>query len=152
MISQQPRKHTLDVLNRLHQAQKHSLLPRLIELKVFVDWALAHEMRLVRRMIEDQARHDEWLAQAAEACDGVLLPASPDPSSASLHYVDLRCLLPRVISSVERLVAAYGQAVQQSDSLTPLAAETVARIYHRNQSQLEQLKAIQARLEPGPKA
>lgn len=146
MTSSKKRLYTLKILNKLHAAQKRSLLPRLPELKAFVEWAQAPEVQQVRRMIENERRHDEWLVQAADACDGVLLPASPDASTASLHYVDLRCLLPRVIQSVEKLVEVYGQAVQESEAMTAGAAETVARIYHRHQAHLEQLRAMQARL------
>ncbi len=150
MTSRSDREYTLEVLNSLHAAEKRSLLPRLAELNAFVEWSNAHDMDQVRRMIAESARHDAWLMEAADRCDGTLFPAPPDASTASLHYADLRCLMPRVIGSVQKLVQTYGRAVKESGPLLPQAAEAVARIHNRHQIHLEQLRAIQARLAAGP--
>lgn len=146
MIAQDPRQYTMDVLNKLYTAERRSLLPRLAELDAFVEWACAPEMEQVRRMIAEEAGHIAWLAEAADCCDAVLYPASPDASTASLHYADLRCLLPRIIDSVEHLAQLYGRTVQESATLLPAVAETVARIHQRHQTHLGQLRKIQQRL------
>lgn len=146
MIAHDPRQHTMDVLNELYAAERRSLLPRLAELDAFVEWACAPEMEQVRRMMAEETAHVSWLAEAADCCDAVLFPAPPDASTASLHYADLRCLLPRVIDSVERLAQIYGRAAHDSAGLVPEVAETVSRIHHQHQTHLEQLRSIQQRL------
>ncbi|HOA73170.1 MAG TPA: hypothetical protein PL151_06920 [Phycisphaerae bacterium] len=139
-------QYTLEVLNNLYVAEKRSLLPRLAELGPFVEWAHAGEMEQVRRMIAEEARHGEWLAEAADRCRGVLECVPPDASTANLHYCGLQALLPRVVASVEKLVETCARALQESSALEPEAAETIARIHHQHQVHLEQLRAIQARL------
>ena len=145
MTSQERQKQTIDSLNSLYAAETKSLLPRLGEMGVFVQWAQAHEMDLVRRMTAEEARHVEWLAEAAEKADGALAPACADVHTANLHYCDLRVLLPMVIANVQMLVDLYGQALKERASLTDQAADTITRIYNRHQVHIEQLRSIQAR-------
>ncbi len=147
MMDVDAQEYTLDQLNRLYAAEKRSLFPRLMEMGVFVQWARAHEMDQVRRMTAEQALAAGWLAEAAAQAGGALDPACADVHTANLHYCSLRSLLPAVLASVEQLVAIYAEAMTHRAGLTTEAAQTVARIYNRHQVQLEQLKAMQARLE-----
>jgi hypothetical protein len=147
MNAQDRQSFTLDVLNQLRTAERRSLLPRLAELDVFIQEALAHELDQVRRMIAEQAKHDAWLLEAAERCDVSLSPASADVHTANLHYLDLGSLLPRVIACTNVLVQIYGQAQAGADDLLPPAAEAIARMHNRHQIHLEQLREIQARLQ-----
>ena len=146
MSPQDRQAHSLDVLNRLRATERKSLLPRLVEINVFVQWALGHEMDLVRRMVAEQARHDVWLMEAADACDGALFPAAADVHTANLHYLDLCSLLPSVIAGTQSLVQLYGQALAD-EALMPEAAEAIARIHNRHQVHLQQLREIQARMQ-----
>ncbi|MBI4578204.1 MAG: hypothetical protein HY718_00785 [Planctomycetes bacterium] len=147
MTPQNQRDDTLDVLNKLYAAEKRSLLPRLAEMGVFAQWALAHEMEQVRRMAADQALHEAWLLEAAEACGGALRPACADVTTANLHYLDLQTLLPRVVAGVEHLVQLYDRTMREANSLLPEAAETVARIYNRHQAHIEQLRGLCTRMQ-----
>jgi hypothetical protein len=143
---QERQTHTLDVLARLHAAERRSLLPRLAELNAFVEWAFAPEMDQVRRMVAEESRHESWLMDAAAACGGALFPASADVGTANLHYLDIRMLLPRVIAAVDALVQLYGQALNDSANLDPASVEVLSRIRNRHQAHLEQLRAMQQRL------
>lgn len=147
MNSQDQQAHTLDVLNRLRTAERRSLLPRLVEMDIFVQGALGHEMDQVRRMVVEQARHEAWLIEAAETCDGALFPAAADVHTASLHFLDLNSLLPRVLSSTDAIVQLYGQALADAANLMPAAIEAITRIHNRHQVHLQQLREIQARLQ-----
>jgi hypothetical protein len=146
MIPQERQEHTLDWLDQLYAAERKSLLPRLAEMGVFVEGAAAHEMEEVRRMVAEQARHAEWLADAAERSGGGLAPACADMGTAGLHYCDLRVLLPAVIANLEQLIAKYGQAMDERTRLTSPAAEAIARIYNRHTVHLEQLQSLRSRL------
>lgn len=147
MISVDRQAYTLDVLNKLYAAEKRSLLPRLAEMGVFVQWAKAHELEQVRRMTAEHARHCEWLDDAAQSAGGSLDPACADVATANLHYCDLRLLLPRVIRNVHALIEHYGQVMKERAALVSQAAEVVARIYNRHQVHLDQLEQLKTRLE-----
>ncbi len=137
--------YTVEVLNRLFAAEGGNLLPRLMEIGVFVSAALAEELEQVQQMIAETAVHQGWLIEAIEDADGAVLPAGVDPGSSNLYYLALPAVLPRVIERLEEIVRLYREALKEPKRLTPKAFEVVSRIAHRHQQYLEQFRQIEAR-------
>jgi hypothetical protein len=133
---------TIETLNQLYAAEQRSLLPRLAEMGVFVEWADARQMEAVRRMINDGMRHQLWLTEAIDAAGGAVYPSSADPASAGLHYTDLRVLLPKVVENVRGLIDVYELALQSDRPLTSEAATAVTRILNSHRAHLAELEKI----------
>ncbi|GMV97564.1 MAG: hypothetical protein AMXMBFR83_19220 [Phycisphaerae bacterium] len=141
------RLQTIEVLNRLHAAERRSLLPRLPETAAFVSWSSAAELEMVEKMVAEEGEHLAWLSEALDEAGGALYPAGPDIHTGHLHYLDLRVIMPEVIRSLEGLVRAYQDAAKVP--MTPRAAEVVNRILRRHQAHLERLRALETRAPAG---
>jgi len=139
----QQQSRTIDILNQLYAAECRSLLPWLAKTGVFVSWATAADVAVLRQMVEEEREHLAWLVEALDRCHGTLYPVGPDPHTGHLNYLDLQTLLPRVVHSVETLIKVYQEAGRQP--LADAAIEIVNRILQRHQRHLEQLKKLQDR-------
>ena len=140
--------HVHEVLNELLAAEARSLLPRLLEVGVFVDFDEADDLEALRRMVVQQQEDRNRLAQTLIDLDGEPGLGVRDISSASFHYVELPVLMPRIIACQEQLVERYGRAVKALADCPP-AAEAVRDVADRRRSHLEYLRKIAAAVASG---
>lgn len=134
----------IDLLNDLLQHEERSLLPRLRESMVFVSWACAGELQAVERMIDEENEHRRWLVEAITRLGGDPLPGLADIRSASIHFLELDFVLPRVVESHRSLLAAYEAAGSQTSS-NPVVSEVVSGIIERHRKHGDQLAQLASR-------
>lgn len=133
--------HTIDVLNQLYAAEMQGVLPRLTDLQISASPGNAAQALPLRRVAAQSLEHREWLVEALDAADGALWPASMDVSTAMLHYLSVRTILPMVIHDIERRLEAYDRAAQ-SRPLLPEAVGAISRISRRYSDTLAQLRSL----------
>ncbi len=109
-MSDQNAQNAVDMLNDLLGAEFVSLIPRLGEASPFVTWPATEDQALIRRMLADAQTHQRELTKLILKLRGSPNPPRYDADTGGLHYVKLSHLMPEVIESVRRLVAAYGSA------------------------------------------
>lgn len=131
----------IDLLNDLLQHEARSLLPRLRESTVFVSWAAAGEHLIVERMIDEANEHRGWLVEAITRLGGDPLPGLADIKSASIHFLELDFVLPRVVESHRSLLAAYEAAASEASSHS-VASEVVLRTIERHRKHGKQLEQL----------
>jgi hypothetical protein len=130
---------TVQSLNDLLAAHKRSLLLRLTDVAPFVSSVDAELAQTVRQMTREEAEHLDWLVAAIVERDGSPASALPDPRTASVHYVDLHYLLPRIVPDKRRLLTACKAAAKRTTDAS--AAGLMNRIAVRHQRHLEKLAA-----------
>ena len=133
-------------LDRLSHAEQRSMLPRLRESVVFVSWASADEADAVAGMIEQEREHVAWLVDMIVSLGESPTPCTADVHTTSIHYVELSCVMPRVIQSKRNSIAFYernGAAVSTNTEASAL----VARITERHKSHLAHLNDMTGSLE-----
>ena len=138
-----PNAAAVNTLNALRRKEAASLLFRLAESTVFVPPKSAGGHAMVQRIIEEEAEHRRWLDQTILELGGNLIPCRADITSADVHYVEWRALVPRVVADQRRLAAAYEAAASEVAGWP--AAEIVARIAARHRDHAGQLERM---LEP----
>lgn len=130
---------TIDVLNELLAAHKRSLLLRVMETSPFVSPADAALADTLRHIIAEETEHADWLVEAVVERGGSPVSALPDPRTASIHYVDLCYLLPRIVQDERRILRASEAAAERIKD--PAARELVTRIAERHRRHLDALGA-----------
>ena len=105
----------VSILNQLLAAEARTLVPRLAEAGAFVSWASADEQALLQRVIADEREHQAALVDCILSADGVPAPVTADLDTASLHFLDLHALVPRILADKQRLVGLYRAAEAQLD-------------------------------------
>ncbi len=133
------------ILNDLLSLEARSLLRRLAEAEPFVEAGEIEAGEAVRRMVAEQERDRQRLAQTLLDLGGEPRLVASDITSADLHYVELPRLLPRVIACQEDLVARYEQAVP-AVAEHPLAAEVVCDVADHRRAHLDYLRKLAASL------
>lgn len=134
-------------LNDLLELERGGLAWRLSEVESFVDPTDAAAANVFEQIIADEREHERRLAEAIVRLGGVPRPATPDMSSAGLHYLGARHLLPLLIEEKRRRVGAYGQTASEVSSYGETAG-TVSEILSRHQAHLERLEALADQLGP----
>jgi rubrerythrin len=137
----------IEQLNDLLGLERGGLGWRLSEVESFVDPTDAAAANVFKRIIADERTHEGRLAAEIVRLGGVPRPTTPDMSSAGLHYLGARYLLPLLIEEKHRRVAAYQQATSDVSS-DGGAAGTVAEILSRHQAHLKQLESLADQLTP----
>lgn len=137
----------IDVLNDLLAAESANLLPRLAESSAFVSWASADDVEGVNRMAAEEREHVEWLVEQILDLRGSPGPRIGSIDAASLHYVELHRLLPRVEHGEAALLRRY-EAAAGLLAAAPPAAALVARIAARHRDHLQQLRRIASQSTP----
>jgi rubrerythrin len=130
---------TINVLNELLAAHKRSLLLRVMETSPFVSSADAALADTLRHIIAEEAEHADWLVEAVVEREGSPVSAIPDPRTASVHYVDLRYLLARIVQDERRILRACEAAAERIED--PAARELITRIAERHRRHLDALGA-----------
>ncbi len=134
-------------LNDLLNLEFGGLLGRLDQLHPFVEWADAVAIPVFRRIVADEGLARRRLTEAIEAEGGVPRPPRPDLSSARVHYLDVRYLLPLLIDEQRRRVAAYEAVAGRIPSDRP-SAPIVSALLAQHRAHLEQLETLAQRLGP----
>lgn len=130
-----------EILNQLFATDCGSLLARVPELSLFASSETCGALELLNKAAEQSREHREWLIQAIDAAGAPLRPACLDPRTASLHYTSADAMVPRVCSSLEKLVQVYDEASRRK-TLTQPAAELIAHIVRRYRSLLEEFRSV----------
>ena len=131
----------VDILNELLVAEHQSVARRLLESTMFVSRDTVSGARPVRQMAHQNQEHAEWLTGLILELGGEPGPRFGDPTSADLHYQDIRHALPRLIDGHETLMRKYSLAAPRVDS-EPQAGELVSRILARHREHADTLKQL----------
>ena len=131
----------VDILNELLVAEHQSLAPRLLESIVFVSRDTVKGVQPVRRMADQSKEHTEWLTGMILELGGEPGPRFGDPTSADLHYQNIRHALPRLIDGHGTLIRKYSLATPKVES-EPRAGELVSRILARHREHTDTLKQL----------
>jgi len=122
------------------------MLPRLGESVLFVSRASANDAEAVAGMIEQEREHVAWLVEMMADLGESPTPCTADVHTTSMHYVELTCVMPRVIQSKRNSIAFYEQNAA-AVSTSAEASALVARITERHKSHLAQLNEMTGSLE-----
>jgi len=132
---------TVAVLNELLALEQRNLAGRLLESTVFVSRLCVKDLNLVKRMAQASAEHGAWLAEAIIGLDGVPGPRHGDVHTADLHYLDLRHVLPRLITDHQNLIQKYTLAAARIASESK-ANSVASRILRHHQEELDSLRQL----------
>lgn len=91
-------------------------------------------------MIREEGEHIDWLVEAIVEHRGTPVSPVPDPRTGSVHYIDLRYLLPRIVQDERRVLRACESAAERVAEGP--AVRLIARIADRHQRHLEELGAM----------
>lgn len=127
-------------LEELLRAESRSLAARLGEADPYLGWESGIDPLLFARMIADQRRHQQRLAEVILQLGGVPRAAPPDARMTRLHYVEAAYLLPLLIEDKRRLIELYDQAAARVAG-EPAAVEVVGRNRAGHAAHLERLTA-----------
>ncbi|GEM_PF-787344 len=136
-------------LNDLLNLEYAGLLGRLDQIHPFVEWADAVAVPVFRQIVADEEHARRRLTEAIEAEGGTPRPPRPDPTSARVHYLDVRYILPLLLDEQRRRIAAYEAAAGQIPSDRP-SAPVVSELLQQHRSHLDRLEALVERLGPVP--
>lgn len=139
--------HTIDVLNRLYARHRRSLLPRLREMHHFISRASAADVGRVSRLVTEFAEDEAWLARAIVEAGGGVYPSGADIRTSSLHYLDLRSVLPLVERDLRALLSEFEQA-QSDPYLTNGGREVIAQVGARLRRQFDEFAGMRTRIVP----
>jgi hypothetical protein len=103
-------QNAVDTLNELLGAEFASLIPRLGEAAPRVTWPATEDQALLRRVLADAQTHQRELTQLILKLRGSPNPPRYAAETGGVHYVKLSYLMPEVIESMRRLIAAYETA------------------------------------------
>jgi len=129
----------VDTLNDLLGAEFVSLIPRLGEASPFVTWPATEDQALIRQMLADAQTHQRELTQLILALRGSPNPPRYDAEVGALHYVKLSYLMPEVIESVRRLIAAYESAGPTGSAEADALIARHLKTYQQHLAHLEKL-------------
>lgn len=132
-------QQTIDVLNELLALEQHSLAPRLLESTAFADSASSSDLANVHRIAQASRDHGEWLANMIISLGGVPGFASGDLSTADIHYLDVRCSMPRFIADRESMIRKYELAATRIGD-EPRVSDLIQRILQRHRQELDLLR------------
>jgi len=132
-------KNAVDTLNDLLEEECRSLIPRLGEAAPFVTLQAADDQALIRRMLADAQTHQRELTQLILSLRGAPNPPRYDAETGGLHYVKLSYLIPEVIDSVRRLIAAYESAGPTGSTEADALIARHLKAYQQHLAHLEKL-------------
>lgn len=134
-------------LNDLLELELRGLPARLNEVQSFVDWADAAAVPVFEQIVADEREHQRQLTEEIVRLGGLPRPRALDMTSARVHYLGLRYLLPLLIDNKRQRVTAYEQVAAETSSDSEVS-ETVGEILSRHQTHLERLEKLAERLAP----
>jgi len=143
-------------LNDLLGMELRGLLGRLDEVHSFVEPEAVAALPVFEQILADERDHRRRLTEAVAELGGVPRPRTIEMTTARVHYLGARYLLPLLIAEKRKRVAAYEQAAAEISSLPApgvggqsgqsRVAALVGGILARHQAHLEQLEALAARM------
>lgn len=131
----------LAVLNELLASEQRAIAPRLFESTVFVSSSSVAVAELADQMKQQSERCQLVLAGRIRSLDGEPRLRCGNVTSADLHFQDLHCVLPRLITDQQRLVAKYRSAGERLGGDAETAA-LVSRFLEAHERELEALTAL----------
>jgi len=141
--------NVIDILNELLADELRSLLARLRESTVRVDWGSANESQAVDSMIDEEMEHRAWLADALHDVGGDPAPVTADIGSSNVHYLKLSYVMPQVVEERRRSLGHFESAAAQLTG-NDRASSVVTKIIERKRRHVEHLTQLteQARHQP----
>jgi len=141
-----PDEQTIDVLNRLLEAEEDSFISRLGEAAPYVDKSAMAGRTLVERMVADHSSHKRGLVEMILKLRGA--PATPRRSivTGGMHYIDLIHLVPDAIAGARKLVETYESVA--GDSSNAEVSTLVARHLEDHRRHLAELEDLHSSQEP----
>lgn len=133
------------MLNELLAAEKRSLLLRLTDTAPFVSSTDAGLADTIRPMIREATERIDRLSETIVALRGTLISTVPDPRTGSVHYVDLRYLLPRIIQDERRVLRVYDAAAERiTDASARELALSIGECHRRHIKELGEMAPVSA--------
>ncbi len=129
------------VLNELLAAEQQNLAPRLFESTLFVSRLDVEAYDVVRAMAQACREHCAALTELILDLGGQPAPRTGDVTTADLHFLELRHLLPRLIADQQTLERKYAVAAPRV-AAQPRATALVIRVLDRHQRDLQQLRTL----------
>jgi len=131
----------IDLLNDILAAELRSLLPRLRESTVFVDWASADDLFAVNGMMNEELEHVAWLVDAINDVGGDPAPVTADIRSTGAHYLRLSYILPQVLRERRRALSLFESAAPQL-AANDRASVVASRIIERKRRHVDHLAQL----------
>ena len=131
----------IDALNEVLSCEQRALAPRLFESTVFISRLSVDSWRVAESMVHSNHAHQAALTGLIGELGGVPGLRPCDVMTGDLHFQELRRVLPRLISSQEKLVVACRSVLERLGS-QPRAVELVTSILARHQGDLESLRDL----------
>ncbi len=138
---------TVATLSALLAAEYESPLSRLREADPYVSWPAAADRLLSEKLLADAERHQRDLSELIAGLRGAPTPRRYDAKTASMHYVRFDYLVPEVIRSLRRLIAAYESA---GSTTSPQADALISRHLADYRGHLTGLDKLHSHLTPSP--
>ena len=132
----------IDVVADCYEAECRSLIGHLPNSSPFISWLAVSEQAVVRRIVDDEARHERELVDLMLELDGFPPPAIRGTETGAIAYLDLIALLPRIIADKRRLLAAY-EANAPRLAADKRASSLIARILDDERRHLADLQKIE---------
>jgi hypothetical protein len=140
---------TLTVLNRIFAREKVSFLQYLKDAWVWTDADGRAVWKEVSRMIDEEQKMLQRLAEFIVRRKGVLASAVFDERFTESHFVSLGHLLPRLVNYQQWLIQELEKDLAQLDD--PEARNLIEQMLQMKRDHLEKLRALQQRYSPGQK-
>ncbi len=131
----------IDALNEVLSCEQRSLAPRLFESTVFISRLSVDSWRVAESMLHSSHDHQAALTGLIGELGGVPGLRPCDVTTGDLHFQELRCVLPRLIASQEKLVASCRSVVERLGP-DPRAVELVNSILARHEGDLASLREL----------
>lgn len=125
-----------------YQAECRSLVLHVAVSRPFVSWLGVEEKGIIRRMAEDESRHQQELVEAIVARNGGVPPASAATDAATVHYLDVQYLMPLVVADKRRLIAELESATPRL-AADREAAALIGRLLDDERRHLADLERIE---------
>ncbi len=127
----------VDVLNRLLQAEFHSLVPRLAEVRPFVNWDDAEAHVLIERLTADAEARRRDIATAVMRLRGIPVTPRRCIMSTGMHYIRLDHIIPDIIADIREMIETYNSVGKTGNAD---ADALIARILADHKQHLSELE------------
>lgn len=131
----------IDALNEVLLCEQRALAPRLFESTVFISRLSVDSWRVAEAMVHSNHANRAALTVLIGDLGGVPGLRPCDVTTGDLHFQEVRCVLPRLISSQEQLIASCRSVVERLGS-EPGAVELVTSILARHEGDLASLREL----------
>ncbi len=133
-----------EILNELLALEQRSIVSRLVESNVFVARTAVEELFALRRLAQWNREHCQKLSQLILDLGGLPGPRGYESSSADLHYLGLRHVLPRIEADLQQIIRRYQLATMRMSGDTP-AFKLIQEILQHHEESLRIIQGLGSR-------